>query len=192
MNDIQSLNRKYNTLESILTSSGKLNTAIIRRDFFEKLDIFKKIHEDTKELDEFKNVSFKDRVAYLRDGMKIEKCPFCGKNYINFKHSQKMYRLCNHHFNTDRMALSNALSVAKEYRRNKLLNSLKDKRTILDSELFSKKLENAFNSRKNCNAMTGNSHSYPPVTPPRIAIPSTSQSLPISSSHQPIPPTGPP
>lgn len=151
MNDIQSLNRKYNTLESILTSSGKLNTAIIRRDFFEKLDIFQKIHEDTKELDEFENVSFKDRVAYLRDGMKIEKCPFCGKDYINFEHSQKMYRLCNHHFNTNRAALSNALTTAKEQKRNELLNSLKDKRTILKSELFSKKLENAFNSRKNYN-----------------------------------------
>ena len=48
--NIDELNKRYPSLDSLKTNNGKLNAAITRRDWFCKLDIYKKVIASTKEL----------------------------------------------------------------------------------------------------------------------------------------------
>jgi hypothetical protein len=78
MNDIQFYNRKYSTVESLLNKTGKVNSSILRREWFNELDVVKKIYDESSELDVFGEVPIGDRISFIANKMKVEKCPFCG------------------------------------------------------------------------------------------------------------------
>ena len=73
MDNIQSLNRKYNSIESLLTSKGKVNAKIISKPYFKDLDIYKKILEKSSDLDIFENVKMCDKINFISKNLKIKK-----------------------------------------------------------------------------------------------------------------------
>ena len=78
---------KYTTLQSLLTEQNKLNAAITKLMKFKDTQIYKDVIEQSKELDIFGNVEWKDRFNYLYNKMHLSYCPVCGKPYVYFSTS---------------------------------------------------------------------------------------------------------
>ena len=149
MNDIQFYNHKYPTVESLLGRTGKVNTALVRREWFPKLDIAKTIARDSSPLDIFGNVPLNDRIAFIVNRMKVEKCPYCGKEHIFFPRSARTYRLCNHKFNADRKLLSESKRKSHKRRKDDLITSLEDRTPMLDDAKFRSLVDRYFVMRSN-------------------------------------------
>lgn len=139
--DIGELNRKYSTPESLLTRSGVVNSSVIRRDWFWKLDVVKTVLEKSKALDVFGDVKFNDRVNFITDGMSMGTCPSCGKPFISFKRSQRTYRLCRHKFNLDAKANGMARRLLNENKRESLATSLGNRNMMMSEEEFGMMLD---------------------------------------------------
>jgi very-short-patch-repair endonuclease len=156
MNDIQSCNHKYSTINSLLTNNGNVNSAITRRDWFTQLDIYQQILDKSSDLNIFPDVKLNERILYIANNMQINNCPICNEKYIYFPKSQKMYRKCNHKFNTN--TEKNSI-LRKELWSNKLqelLTLLNDKTYILSADIFDKLVNEYFSKPDNYNFLITN------------------------------------
>jgi very-short-patch-repair endonuclease len=161
MNNIEFYNHKYNTIESLLTNKGDINTAIIRREWFPQLKIYKLIFELSKELDIFENIKLNDRIFFILNKEQLLKCPICGQQFIIFKKSQRVYRKCNHKFFMDRNKLSNSLNRSKQDIKEKLSISLSNKNFLIDDKQFNELLDFYYNKKENYNfLLTKNSFNF--------------------------------
>ena len=151
MNDIQLYNHKYSTVESLLNKTGKVNSSILRREWFNELDVVKKIYDESSELDVFGEVPIGDRISFIADKMKVEKCPFCGSGYICFPGTNRRYRNCRHKINADRKLLSKSRTKIWKVRKECLLSSLEDKNLVLKDDEFEKLVMEYFEKPENFN-----------------------------------------
>ena len=129
---------KYITLQSLLTEQNKLNASITKLLRFKDTQIYKDVIEQSKELDIFGNVEWKDRFNYLYNKMHLSYCPVCGKPYVYFSTSQTRYRLCNHkiHYNKDLFLKSKQENKIK--RKEQFDKNLSDSTLYLEAETFEK------------------------------------------------------
>ena len=149
MNNISFYNHKYNTIKSLLTKNGNINSAILRRDWFKKLDIYKEIKIKTKQFDIFKDFSFTDRILVLINNIEIKTCKVCGEKYVFIKKSNHMYRICNHKFNVVHSINSNALKKSYEQKEKEFYNILKEHKIRMNEEDFKKKLDDVDKLKSN-------------------------------------------
>lgn len=131
---------KYTTLESLLTSKGRLNSAIMRRDWIVNTPIYRKVLSDTKFLDVFDGMTFVDRFSILHESIPVEHCRICGEPYVYVKSSQHSYRKCNHKFNMDTGRLSVSQKETTRTKKLRFIESTKDKSLRLDEPTFMKLL----------------------------------------------------
>lgn len=161
MNDIQFYNHKYNTIASLLTNKGDVNTAIIRREWFTQLKVYKEIFELSKELDIFENIKLNDRIFFIIHNEHISKCPVCGKPFIIFKKSQRVYRMCNHKFFMDRCKLANTLKEKRKNIKEQFHISLSNKKHIINEHEFNDLLDFYYNKKENYNfTLSGRSFDF--------------------------------
>lgn len=151
MNDIQFYNHKYPTVESLLTKTGKVKAAAVSVKCFPELEVAKTVFRESAPLDIFGEVHLNDRINYVAKKMKVEKCPYCGKEYIFFKTSQRTYRLCNHKTTTDRKLLSESKRKAWERTKREFASSIRDKSAVLDDARFRELVEIYFGKPANFN-----------------------------------------
>lgn len=150
--DIDYYNRKYNSLKSLSTSKGDLNSAILRRSWFKQLDIYDYIIENTRCLDKF-DVKFNDRFSFLVDGIKIEKCRTCGKEYVVFPKSQRRYSGCTHKQKIFEGKSDQMVGMFKR-KKNRLINMLDDTSLIVDVKRVMEYVEAVFDCDNYCFPIT--------------------------------------
>lgn len=137
---------RYTTLESLLTSKGRLNSAIMRRDWFTNTPIYRNVLSDTKYLDVFDGMTFADRFSILHENTPVGHCRICGEPYVYVKSSQHSYRKCNHKFNMDTERLSSSQMESSRFKKIKFIESINDKSLRLDESIFTNLL-NGFNRK---------------------------------------------
>ena len=138
----------YTTFESLLDKSGDVNTAITRRDEFKTFPIYKKILEQSKDLDVFNGIRINERINFIVHNMKIQFCLKCGKPYIEFPKSQKTYSLCSHNkkHNVDqKMVIHSRIDEANK----QFISSLTNKKLILAQIEFDIKLNELLKKNEN-------------------------------------------
>ena len=75
----------YNHMElkninELFTSTGKVNSAILRRDWFKDTSLFKYIMDNSTELNVFgDDVEIGHRIWFIKENMSVGSCPICGK-----------------------------------------------------------------------------------------------------------------
>lgn len=149
MNNIESYNHKYNTLESLLTSKGDFNTAVFRREWFKELDIYNRIIDETECLNIFEGINFSERFNFLYYKMEIKYCPKCGKPYVYFKKSQRSFTKCNHRMSVPVGLYGKLRNDENSLKRGNFLELLKNKNMFLTNEEYDQKIEDYFNKAKN-------------------------------------------
>lgn len=84
-------------LYDLFMSNGKLNSAIIRRDWFKKSPLYKEIMEKSRELDIFKGVDIGHRIWFIKDGMNVGTCEKCGKPRLVMPkgHGNHVFTMCS-------------------------------------------------------------------------------------------------
>ena len=90
---------ELNDINDLFTSSGKVNSAILRRDWFKDTELFKYIMNGSMELDVFgeDKVELSHRVWFIKDNMNGGRCPVCGKPFLVMAngHGNKTFTLCD-------------------------------------------------------------------------------------------------
>ena len=89
---------EFKNINELFTSVGKVNSAIIRRDWFRDTEIFKYIMDNSSELNVFGNqVELGHRIWFIKDNMKLGKCPVCQKPYLMMArgHGNHTFSLCD-------------------------------------------------------------------------------------------------
>lgn len=66
-------------IDDLFISNGRLNSAILRRDWFLKSNLYKEILQKSELMDIFNNVHISHRIWFIKDNLSIGKCPVCGK-----------------------------------------------------------------------------------------------------------------
>ena len=85
------------SIEGLFLSNGKLNSAIIRRDWFLQSELHKDIIGRSSSLDVFPDVEFGHRVWFIKDNMEVGSCPVCGKPFLVMPkgHGNHTFTLCD-------------------------------------------------------------------------------------------------
>ena len=85
------------SIEELFLSNGKLNSAIIRREWFLQSELHKDIIDRSSSLDVFSDVGFGHRVWFIKDNMEVGSCPECGKPYLVMPkgHGNHTFTLCD-------------------------------------------------------------------------------------------------
>ena len=146
---LDDLNKKYSTLKSLLDFKGNIKSAIIRRDWFNDLNIYHYIVDNTKCLNCFNDVKFCDRFFFLFDHMELSYCKKCGKPYIKFDKSQKRYFLCNHKVNSNYKKFIETNSIRKTNLINMLDSKVSSGIISIDNISFTNTVDEWFNMAKN-------------------------------------------
>lgn len=149
MNNISFYNHKYNTVESLLTRNGNVNSAILRREWFKELDICTKIKEMTRDFDIFDKFTFTDRILVIVNNIEIKTCKICGEKYVFIKKSNHMYRICNHKFNVIHSVNSNALKNSYKQKREEFQNILKKHEILMSDQDFDRRMEDMDKVKQN-------------------------------------------
>ena len=128
---------KFRNLEHLLTKNGKLNAAIIRQSWFQKLPIYKEILDKSHSLNNFENISFAARFWFLYDKMEIQHCKKCGAAYIDFPKLQQCYHLCHHSMSFNKESLIKNRKAKYEANLTKLTEIVKSGSLCLNHSTFS-------------------------------------------------------
>lgn len=148
--NIDELNKRYPSLDSLKTDNGKLNSAITRRNWFCKLDIYKKVITSTKELEKFNggDISFAIRFGYLVGEVSVGSCPHCGRQYLNAPRLQKMYRFCSCKMNyTDESSKKAVQARTKSIQ--SFIDTLNNAHFLLQESKFLNLLDELFHAKPN-------------------------------------------
>lgn len=134
------LNEKFQNYESLLTKSGKLNATLVRYQILFKLDIYKKLLEETKHLESiFGTLYDSERIQFVLGKAKIEQCNVCNAPYIQFSCSQRRLTTCNHKQRYNEKS-SKRLKKNRQKNLQAFYHSLHDKKIYLKDENFNKRL----------------------------------------------------
>ena len=108
---------ELNDINDLFTSSGKVNSAILRRDWFKDTELFKYIMNSSRELNVFgeDQVELSHRVWFIKDNMNVGRCPVCGKPFLVMAkgHGNKTFTLCDCKKNYTSESKSNLLKNRK-------------------------------------------------------------------------------
>lgn len=91
-------NKNTITLDDLFCSSGTVNAAIIRRDWFKQSKLYDDIMQSTQQYDDYKLTLGQRIQIYAKKSLPL-KCPYCGKIYFKFKGYPRLYKICNCHIN---------------------------------------------------------------------------------------------
>ena len=117
---------EFKSIDELFTSSGNVNSAIIRRDWFKDTEIFKCIMDNSSELNVFGNqVEIGHRIWFIKDNMKLCKCPVCQKPYLVMAkgHGNHTFSLCDCKKNYTEDS-RNRLMENRSHSRNELIESI--------------------------------------------------------------------
>lgn len=138
--------------KQLLTKYGTINAAITKKPEFKNLKIYKRIFDETKELEAlFPKITFAERLHYLLGNAKIENCPICKKEYIYFKCSEKRHALCKHKIKFFENQLENINKKVNLLKQNKeqFFESLNNKKLFLNEMEFHSLLKELNNKSEN-------------------------------------------
>ena len=140
---------KLKSLESLLTKNGKLNAAITRQSWFQKLPIYEEILAKSSCLDIFENMSFAARFWILYDKMEIQHCKKCGAAYIDFPKLQQCYHLCRHPMSFNKESLIENRKAKYQANLAKLTEIVENGTLCLDSSVFSQLFDEIRRKKQN-------------------------------------------
>lgn len=87
------------TINELFTSTGRVNSAILRRDWFKDTSLFKYIIDNSTELNVFEEdqVELSHRVWFIKDNMSVGSCHICGKPFLVMPkgHGNKTFTMCD-------------------------------------------------------------------------------------------------
>lgn len=137
-------------INELFTSTGKVNSAILRRDWFKDTSLFKYIMEKSSELNVFgERVELSHRVWFIKDNMTIGECPVCHKPLLIMPkgHGNKTFTICSCKKNYNESSKSN-LVMNREHHYSETIEYIKkhSKHQTLSDECFNSILDE-MNSR---------------------------------------------
>lgn len=106
-------------INELFTATGRVNSAILRRDWFKDTSLFKYIMDNSSELNVFgeEQVELSHRVWFIKDNMTIGECPVCHKPFLTMPtgHGNKTFTLCGCKKNYTSNSKSKLLSSRKRH-----------------------------------------------------------------------------